>query len=140
MMKNNTIWARATAAVAFGAVLALFAGLSGANDTPKWVAPASASTKKNPLGVSDASIQAGKKIYGKECVACHGKKGLGDGPKAADLTKEPGNLTTKDFQSQSDGAIYWKMSEGKKPMPAFKLAYSDEERWSIVNYLRTLHK
>jgi mono/diheme cytochrome c family protein len=137
MMKHSKTYA-------LGGMLALSAALlsafTPAGDGSKWTAPASAIGKKNPVAVSPASIQTGKKIYGKECASCHGKKGVGDGPKVAELTKEPGNLTTKDFQSQSDGAIFWKMSEGKKPMPSFKLVYSDEERWSLVNYLRTLGK
>jgi mono/diheme cytochrome c family protein len=104
------------------------------------MAPASASAKKNPLAASEATFQTGKRIYGKECASCHGKKGVGDGPKAGDLTKEPGNFTTKEFASQSDGAIFWKMTKGNKPMPTFATAYTDEERWSVVNYLRTLCK
>ena len=155
-MKHNKIWVRASktfkgsfAVLAFGAVLALCAGWianipasagTSATGGPKWVAPASASGKKNPVAASDASIQTGKKIFGKECTSCHGKTGVGNGPKAADLEKPPGNLTTKEFQSQTDGAIFWKIGKGNKPMPTFATAYNDEERWSVVNYLRTLGK
>lgn len=114
--------------------------LTPSGDGPKWMAPASASGKKNPVAVSDAAIQVGKKIFTKECVSCHGKKGVGDGPKAVDLDKKPGNLTTSDFQSQKDGALFWKITMGNKPMPSFKNAYTEEERWSLVNYLRTLSK
>jgi mono/diheme cytochrome c family protein len=131
-------------ALAIGVLLILCAGIAGAftpaGDGTKWVAPASASGKKNPVAASDASIQAGKKIFGKECTSCHGKTGVGNGPKAADLEKPPGNLTTKEFQSQTDGAIFWKITKGKKPMPTFATAYTDEERWSVVNYLRTFGK
>ena len=138
------MWSRATTALAFGAILALCAGLVGAftpaGNGSKWAAPSSASAKKNPIAANDASLQTGKKIYQKECGSCHGKKGAGDGPKAVDLTKVPGNFTAKEFQNQSDGAIFWKMTQGNKPMPSFKTAYSDEERWSVVNYLRTLGK
>ncbi len=35
-------------------------------------------------------------------------------------------------------AIFWKISEGNSPMPAFQEAFSDEQRWDIVNYVRTL--
>ena len=137
------------AALALGAILILSTGWTARNpgstfipagDNPKWVAPASANGKKNPCPATDASIHAGKKIFVKECVSCHGKTGIGNGPKAADLEKPPGNLTTKDFQSQSDGAIFWKITKGKKPMPTFATAYTDEDRWNIVNYLRTFGK
>lgn len=129
-------------ALTCGAFIVLGAGLIRAftpeGQSPKWVAPAAAAGKKNPVASNDASIGTGRKIYGKECLSCHGKKGIGDGPKASDLSKEPGNLTTKDFQAQSDGAIFYKITKGNKPMPSFGTAYSDEERWSLVNYVRTL--
>jgi len=143
-MQHSSVSARITAVLLFSAVITLSAGLGNANPPagggPKWVAPAAAAGKKNPVASNDASIGTGRKIYGKECLSCHGKKGVGDGPKASDLSKEPGNLTTKDFQAQSDGAIFWKITKGNKPMPTFGTAYSDEERWSIVNYVRTLGK
>lgn len=130
-----------------GAIVGLFMLSAGSisaftpsGDAPKWAAPAAASAKKNPVAASDAAIQVGKKIFTKECVSCHGKKGVGDGPKAVDLDKKPGNLTTSDFQSQKDGALFWKITMGNKPMPSFKNAYTEEERWSLVNYLRTLSK
>ena len=37
-----------------------------------------------------------------------------------------------------DGEIYWKITEGRKPMPSFKNQLSDEQRWQLVNFLRTL--
>jgi mono/diheme cytochrome c family protein len=130
--------------VAASALLALvtivFGGNLLAGSGPKWIAPATANSKKNPVAVTPASIQSGKKIFDKECVQCHGSKGLGNGPKASDLSKQPGNLTTHEFQSQTDGAIFWKITQGNKPMPTFRTAYSDQERWSLVNYLRTLGK
>jgi mono/diheme cytochrome c family protein len=147
-MKNNSLCMRSEIPlIRFRSVLTLVTLLVlsiGAADLaaggPKWVAPASANGKKNIVPSNAASLQVGKKIYTKECVSCHGVKGAGDGPKVKELTKEPGNFTTKEFESESDGAIFWKIAQGNKPMPTFKTAYSDEERWSLVNYLRTLHK
>ena len=39
---------------------------------------------------------------------------------------------------QTDGAIFWKLTEGKTPMPAWGETLSEEQRWSVVNYVRTL--
>jgi mono/diheme cytochrome c family protein len=39
---------------------------------------------------------------------------------------------------QSDGAIFWKMSEGNTPMPAFQETFTEEQRWQVVHYVRTL--
>lgn len=116
----------------------LFVVVSRADE--KWTCPPAANAKKNSVVSDGASIQAGEKLYVRECLSCHGKKGTGDGPKAKDLTKEPGNLTTADFQSQSDGSLFWKITKGKKPMPAFGTTFSEEERWQLVNYTRSLGK
>ncbi len=37
-----------------------------------------------------------------------------------------------------EGEIFWKISEGRRPMPSFKKQLTEEQRWQLVNYLRTL--
>ena len=103
-----------------------------------WAAPARASAKKNPVAGDAASIGRGKTVYTAECFTCHGPSGKGDGPQAKDLEKNPGNLTN--LQGQSDGALYWKVSEGKKPMPTFTSKLTEQQRWDVVNYIKTLSK
>ena len=102
-----------------------------------WKAPDSADAKKNPLSSDAATIAAGKAVYVKECQKCHGKKGKGDGPSAANLDIPAGNFSTAATQSQSDGALFWKISEGRKPMPSFMKKLSEEEIWQSVVYMRT---
>jgi mono/diheme cytochrome c family protein len=66
---------------------------------------------------------------------------MGDGPKAAELKTEPGDFTKADVQAQTDGSIYYKISEGREDMPSFKKKIPDaEDIWSIVDYVRTLKK
>src|SRR5207237_2697982 len=60
----------------------------------------------------------------------------GDGPKAAELGRSAGNLSSPVMWRQTDGALFWKLTTGKTPMPATKLPR--EDRWHIVNYIRTL--
>jgi mono/diheme cytochrome c family protein len=103
-----------------------------------WTAPARASAKKNPVAADAASISRGKGVYTAECFTCHGASGKGDGPQAKDLEKNPGNLTK--LQGQSDGALFWKVSEGKKPMPTFSSKLTEQQRWDVVNYIQTLGK
>lgn|GEM_PF-733866 len=104
-----------------------------------WVAPARAAKKKNPITVSPESVSQGQKIYTANCLTCHGTSGRGDGPGAAAiLPKKPGNLSDSKLWAQSDGAIYWKVTEGKAPMPTFEKTVSEEDRWNVVNYVRTL--
>lgn len=104
----------------------------------EWKAPASADAKKNPLTADATTIAAGKVVYVKECQSCHGKKGKGDGPSAKDLDIPAGDFTKAAMQGQSDGALFWKTSEGRKPMPSFKKKLTEEKIWQTVIYMRTL--
>ena len=108
-------------------------------DQDKWVAPASAKELKNPF-TGKASINKGKSIYKTRCVICHGDKGEGDGPAGKALTPPAANHTTAAVQTQTDGELFWKVSEGRGAMVGWKLILSEEERWALVNYLRTLAK
>ena len=86
-----------------------------------------------------ASIAEGKALYATHCKSCHGAKGKGDGPKAANLKTESGDFSKADFQAQTDGSIFYKTSEGRDDMPKFKAKIPDaDDIWSIVNFIRTL--
>jgi mono/diheme cytochrome c family protein len=111
----------------------------GAEEEP-WVAPARAARKKNPVPADDASISAGKAVYTKECQQCHGEKGKGDGPASKDLTIKPHDLSSDVVVKQTDGALFWKLTEGRKPMPSYDKTLSETERWQAINYVRTLGK
>ena len=106
-----------------------------------WPVPAADKAKKNPVASSAESIKAGKELWSMNCKSCHGTKGLGDGSKAAQLKTEPGDFSTAAFQSQTDGEIFYKLSVGRDDMPASKKKIPDEEdRWNLVNFIRTLKK
>ncbi len=108
---------------------------------PPWNAPGSAASKKNPVSSDKSSIRKGKKLYKAACLPCHGPSGKGNGAAAVALPIHPGNLTDeKRMKGQSDGAIFWKMSEGRETMPPFKASFSETDRWHILNYVRTLAK
>jgi len=104
----------------------------------KWTAPAAEARKKNPVAVSESSLAAGQKIYLKRCLACHGKTGNGDGPDAADLGIHPAKLSDPAIVAETDGALFWKITVGKKPMPNYGSRLSPTDRWNVINYLRTL--
>ena len=102
-----------------GLITLLFA-FAPMQQSKEWEAPDLAKTKKNPVVANDASIAAGKTIYTINCYNCHGKKGKGDGPNSGDLPISPKDFTKEQFQKQSDCSLFWKISEGRKPMPSFK--------------------
>ncbi len=120
-----------------GLIILLFA-FTPIQESEEWIAPASADRMKNPVASNEQCIESGKAIYTKNCYDCHGKKGKGDGPKSGDLEKNPMDFTKENFQKQSDGAIFWKITEGRKPMPTFKKDLSEDQRWQVINYMRTL--
>jgi mono/diheme cytochrome c family protein len=100
-----------------------------------WTAPPEAKATKNPeKGVGNA-----KKSVETNCVSCHGAGGKGDGVAAAALPAKPADWTSDKVQSQSDGEIFWKISNGRGPMPPWK-HLPDKERWELVNYIRSLKK
>jgi len=106
----------------------------------KWDAPVAEAAKKNPVPPSPDSISAGQKIYLKRCVSCHGKTGGGDGPNAADLGIHPAKFSDPRMRQEPDGALFWKITTGKKPMPNYGKRLSETDRWNVINYIRTLAK
>ena len=127
-------------AVAMGFISISFTVINSQDKKP-WPVPDKDKNMKNAVPSSAESIAEGKTLYSTHCKSCHGAKGLGDGSKAAQLKTEPGDFSKADFQAQSDGALFYKTSEGRDDMPSFKKKLPDaDERWSIVNYLRTLKK
>ncbi len=106
-----------------------------------WPVPDSYKNMKNSVAANSESIAAGKSLWGQHCKSCHGTKGMGDGPKADQLKTEPGDFSKADVQSQSDGSIHYKISEGRDDMPSFKKKIPEsEDIWNLVNYIRTFKK
>lgn len=105
-----------------------------------WKAPAEADKLTNPLKGNAVSVDAGKKTFQQMCAICHGNKGKGDGVAGMGLNPRPTDFSKADIQAQSDGAIYWKMTEGRAPMAAYKEILKENQRWELVNYIRTLKK
>jgi len=104
----------------------------------KWVTATTTATKKNPIAPTEASTLAGQKIYLKHCATCHGKNGHGDGPGVVDLGIQPSKLCDPRLRADPDGALFWKITVGKKPMPGYGRRLSETDRWNLINYLRTL--
>ncbi|MCF6350709.1 MAG: c-type cytochrome [Flavobacteriaceae bacterium] len=103
-----------------------------------WKAPAEAKLIKNPVTSSTTSIASGKKLFRSRCAVCHGTKGLGDGPGSKSLTPKPGSLTNALVQNQTDGELFWKVSNGRNDMIKWAPILTKKQRWNLVNYMRTL--
>ena len=123
-------------AVVIGLVLPI-SSLGGANGTDWRVSPRKAKTA-NPIPADDESLTIGLELYQAECESCHGTGGAGDGPEADELEKPVPDVTQAEIVAQSDGALFWKITQGRKPMPSYRKLFDTDERWHVVNFLRTL--
>ena len=118
-------------------VLFFFVSVAVAQHSAPWNAPESAKDKKNPFAANESSLERGAKSYRIDCMRCHGKAGKGDGPSAMKIDKTVADLSSAKVQNQTDGELFWKISEGRKPMPLAKRILTDDQRWDIINYIRT---
>ena len=118
-------------------VIALMAFMPKNQNDP-WPVPDKYKNMPNPVKSDATSLATGKELYTQHCKSCHGTKGKGDGPKAAQLDTESGDFTIAAFKSQTDGALFYKTFEGRKDMPSFKKKIADQnDIWAVVNYMRT---
>lgn len=119
-------------------ILCLCSALLANAQTLPWTVPSDWAKKKNAVASNSTSIAAGKKIYTSSCSPCHGEKGKGNGMLALSLNPHPANHTSKKFQQQKDGEIFYKINTGRNAMPPFRQTLSENEIWSIVDFIRTL--
>ncbi len=118
------------------AVLLITAGLLAAQNAsyqpdPSWQPPAAAMAKPNPLAGSVELAAGGRKLFQRHCAQCHGAEGQG--------LKKAADLQLPVVQQQTDGALFWKITNGnqRRGMPSFS-GLPEMQRWQIVLYLRTL--
>jgi mono/diheme cytochrome c family protein len=98
-------------------------------------------------GVTASRVSAddGKAIYEKNCVACHGASGKGDGPAGKMLKPPPGDLATA-LKGKSDADIAKVIKEGGKAvgksatMPAYGTKLTDDQIKGLVDYVKGLGK
>ena len=103
-----------------------------------WIVYERVSELRNPVAATSGAIEAGRELYGEHCQKCHGANGNGKGPKADELSVSPGDFTDgKKMGAQTDGQLFWRISKGRYPMPAFEDKLSEEGRWQLVDYIRT---
>ena len=99
----------------------------------------------NPVDLTVETLEEGKAIFIRECRVCHGDAGTGHGPYRTGLQPLPpdfsdGSYGTLQNPSYTDADYFWRISEGLpwSAMPSWKLRYSEEDRWKLVHYLRTI--
>jgi len=107
----------------------------------KWIVPTNFKKMKNPTYATNENLIIGKALYTKHCKSCHGISGAGDGSKAGEFDSDIGDFTSKEFQAQTEGTIYYKSYVGQHDMPNYKKKIpGTNNMWLIVNHLKTLEK
>ena len=104
----------------------------------EWKAPGDAQKLINPVPANTASLQKGKELYNLYCASCHGEVGFGNGAARGPLGDKPANFHKEKFKKQNDGEVYWKLTTGRKDMPAFEKILTEDQRWHVVSYLRNM--
>jgi mono/diheme cytochrome c family protein len=94
----------------------------------------------NPVPLDVDVLDQGKAIFVRECMVCHGDAGRGQGPYRAELQPGPPDFGDGGYGDYTDADYFWRISEGVpwSAMPAWKLQYSEEDRWALVHYIRTM--
>jgi mono/diheme cytochrome c family protein len=113
----------------------LYASIVTAQHEAPSKAPKTAVKMKNPFPADQYSLERGKHSYQVDCVRCHGKEGKGDGSKSDKVNQVVSDLGSDAIQNQTDGELFWKISEARRPMPYTEI--TNDQRWDIVNYIRT---
>jgi len=103
-----------------------------------WVAPEEAKAKESIYEPDDAdAIDKGIALYATICFLCHGDQGKGDGLQAPALSKKPADLNSEEVQKQTDGELFWKITNGNEVMLPFAY-FTEEERWQLISYIRAM--
>ena len=120
-----------SSSILFAAVFLATTSLFAAVDAKFHNAPDSAKNMKNPYAGDDAAAQAGKPLYAKNCLACHGKLGKGTG--------NIPSLVDGKLESVPPGEIFWFVTHGDKDngMPSWAQLPASQ-RWKIVTYVTSV--
>ncbi len=113
---------------------------SAVNNAPwSWPVPEEAKQLKNPLQPTAPALKSARDVYADKCAHCHGDTGKGDGRDANRYDPAPTDFTdAAKMNAATDGELFYKISEGKKPMPVFKTKLTEGQRWELVLLIRSL--
>jgi hypothetical protein len=101
-----------------------------------WVVPEDQKMKVSPFRFNADSIKKGETVYFKNCQSCHGNPGKNNWAK---ITPEPGDPASDKYQAQTDGEMFYRITNGKTPMPEFRNVLSENERWNVISFIRSFN-
>jgi len=99
---------------------------------------------KAPFEPTVEGLAKGKHLYDIYCAICHGEKGDGEGYLVREdggvFPAMPANFLSDDLKNSSDGRYYYTIMKGRNMMESFYDKLDYEERWQVIQYIRTLQK
>jgi mono/diheme cytochrome c family protein len=97
---------------------------------------------KNPFPATQEGLNRAKPLYDVYCGVCHGVKGDGQGPLVtvpdAKYPAAPKSFVIDEMVNAGDGRYYFAIMYGKNVMGGYADKLSYEERWQVINYIRSL--
>ena len=102
----------------------------------EWIVPAENLSKLSTFAFSDSTRKAGMNLYITNCKSCHGDPGKNNVIK---LVPPPVDPASDRMQANTDGGMYFKISQGRMPMPTFKNILSPTDVWVVISYLRSFN-
>ena len=118
-------------------LIAILSCLSFSTFAQEWVVPDDKKKITAPFKFDSEHQKKGEEIYNKTCVSCHGHPGQGDFAKLNPIPKDP---ASKEYQTNTDGDLFFKISEGRVLMPSFKNTLKAVDIWDLISYVRTFNK
>jgi mono/diheme cytochrome c family protein len=105
------------------------------------VIPQEEMKRENPIKPTEGSIADGKKLFGYQCAMCHGEKGDGKTELAETMKLKMKDWSSPDtLKDFTDGTLNYVIEKGKGPMPGQEGRMKAEQKWNLVNYIRSLAK
>ena len=102
----------------------------------QWVVPNESSVRLSPFSFSDSTRKAGNELYNLNCKSCHGDPGKHN---VINLVPAPPDPASAKMQDNPDGALQFKISQGRAPMPSFKNILSAADIWYVISYIRSFN-
>jgi hypothetical protein len=118
-------------------LLILFFAFASESFSQEWTVPENKKSKVSPFKFSEETVKKGESLFNTNCQSCHGNPGKKN---FANITPSPGDPASADYQAQTDGEMYYKITTGRSPMPSFRTILEEDDRWNIISFIRSFNR
>lgn len=94
----------------------------------------------NPLPLTQAIAERGRKVFNDHCAICHGTVGNGVPLLSRAYGGKPGNFLSNEIRARPDGHYFGVLMLGKNAMPSYAADLDKNDRWAVVHYIRILQR